>query len=188
ARATGRTHDITIALFLAGFLMLLHNPKILMFDPSFQLSFLATLGLIYGAPLIEKYFHLVPTRFQLREFATATIATQIFVLPLLLYMTGEFSMVALPVNLLVLVFIPLTMLFGFLTGVVGFVSTTLSVPFAAVSYLFLAYELQVVEFFSSLPFASVSVRYFPLWLLIFLYILISAMIFRFYKNTRHAER
>ena len=50
ARATGRTHDITIALFLAGFLMLLHNPKILMFDPSFQLSFLATLGLIYGAP------------------------------------------------------------------------------------------------------------------------------------------
>ncbi|MEK7555979.1 MAG: ComEC/Rec2 family competence protein [Patescibacteria group bacterium] len=187
ARATGRTHDITIALFLAGFLMLLHNPKILMFDPSFQLSFLATLGLIYGAPLIEKYFHLVPTRFQLREFATATIATQIFVLPLLLYMTGEFSMVALPVNLLVLVFIPLTMLFGFLTGVVGFVSTTLSVPFAAVSYLFLTYELQVVEFFSSLPFASVSVSYFPLWLLVILYILISAIIFRFYKNTRHAE-
>ncbi|MCR4306430.1 MAG: ComEC family competence protein, partial [Candidatus Yonathbacteria bacterium] len=188
ARATGRTHDITIALFLAGFLMLLHNPKILMFDPSFQLSFLATLGLIYGAPLIEKYFHLVPTRFQLREFATATIATQIFVLPLLLYMTGEFSVVALPVNLLVLVFIPLTMLFGFLTGAIGFVSTVLSVPFATVSYLFLAYELQVVEFFSSLPFASVSVSYFPLWLLAILYILISAMVFRLYKNTRHAER
>lgn len=188
ARATGRTHDITIALFLAGFLMLLQNPKILMFDPSFQLSFLATLGLIYGTPLIEKYFHLVPTRFQLREFATATVATQIFVLPLLLYMTGEFSVVALPVNLLVLVFIPLTMLFGFLTGMVGFVSTVLSVPFAVASYLFLAYELQVVEFFSSLSFASISVPYFPLWLLVILYILISATVFRLYKKTRHAER
>jgi len=188
ARATGRTHDITIALFLAGFLMLLHNPKILIFDPSFQLSFLATVGLIYGAPLIERYFHLVPTRFQLREFATATVATQIFVLPLLLYMTGEFSLVALPVNLLVLVFIPLTMLFGFLTGAVGFVSTLLSVPFAAVAYLLLTYELQVVELFSSLPFASISLPSFPLWLLALSYILISVIVFRFYKDKRRAER
>ena len=60
ARATGRTQTITRALFIAGFLMLIHNPKILVFDSSFQLSFTATIALIYLAPKIEKHFHLVP--------------------------------------------------------------------------------------------------------------------------------
>ena len=32
ARATGRIYEITIALFAAGFLMVLHNPKIIRFD------------------------------------------------------------------------------------------------------------------------------------------------------------
>jgi len=185
ARATGRMHDITIALFLAGFLMLAHNPKILAFDPSFQLSFLATLGLIYGVPLIEKYFHLTPTGSKLREFAMATVATQIFVLPLLLFMTGEFSLVALPVNLLILAFIPATMLLGFLAGAAGFLSITLAVPFAMISYALLAYELSVVEFFSSLPFASASVPSFPVWLLLGWYILYGVIIFMFFQPMRH---
>jgi len=115
ARATGRTYDITRALFIAGFMMVLHNPKILVYDASFQLSFLATLGLIWLSPLLDRYVLFIPTK-QLRGFATATVATQIFVLPLLLYKIGELSLVALPVNLLVLVTVPLTMLFGFLAG------------------------------------------------------------------------
>lgn len=157
AKATGRVYEITIALFVAGFFMLMHNPKILVFDPSFQLSFLATLGLIYLAPKIEGYFHLVPSRWGFREFAVATVATQIFVLPLLLYQTGQLSLVSLPANLFILVFIPLTMLFGFLSGVIGFASTLLAMPFAFIAYVLLWYELKVVELFSSLPFASVSV-------------------------------
>lgn len=184
ARATGRTSEITRALFIAGFLMVLFNPKILIFDISFQLSFLATLGLILFPPLLEKYFQFVPTRFQFREFALATIATQIFVLPLLLYKIGQLSLVALPVNLLVLVFIPLTMLFGFLTGMVGFLSIALSVPFAFITYGFLAYELKVVEIFSALPFASVQIETFPLWLMFGVYGLYGRVIYKFWKKNK----
>ncbi|MFC1721205.1 ComEC/Rec2 family competence protein, partial [Patescibacteria group bacterium] len=151
ARATGRTKEITTALLFAGLLMLLHNPKILIFDPSFQLSFLATLGLIYLAPLIEKHFHLLPTKWGFREFATATVATQIFVLPLLIFMIGEVSLVSLPVNLFVLAVIPLTMLFGFLAGMAAFISFALAAPFAFFAYILLAYELKVVDLFASLP-------------------------------------
>src|SRR3989344_2340509 len=122
ARATGRIYEITLTLLFAGFVMLLYNPKILIFDPSFQLSFLATLGLIHGAPLFEKHFKFIPKTFGLRDIVSATLATQIFVLPLLLYMMGKFSVVSLPVNLLILPFIPLTMLFGFLAGVAGFIN------------------------------------------------------------------
>ncbi len=170
ARSTGRIYEITIALFAAGFVMVFWNPKILVFDPSFQLSFLATVGLIQLAPRLEKFFGFLPTRFQFREFALATISTQLFVLPLLLYMMGELSLVALPVNLLVLLFIPLTMLFGFLAMVFGFVHTIIALPFAWIAYALLAYELAVVDVFSALPFASMTISNFPLWAMFFVYI------------------
>lgn len=178
ARGTGRDYGITRALFIAGFLMVLHNPKILVFDISFQLSFLATVGLVYFAPLLEKHFQFLPTRFQFREFAVATVATQITVLPLLLYQMGELSLVSLPVNLLVLVFIPLTMLFGFLTGIAGFVSTVLSLPFAFLAYGLLAYQLKIVEVFSSLPFTSVQIKSFPLWVMLGFYFVYGVVLYR----------
>jgi len=178
ARATGRTYAITRALFIAGFFMILHNPKILVFDSSFQLSFTATIGLIYVAPKIEQYFKLVPTRWQLREFATATVATQLLVLPMILYKMGDLSLVALPVNLLILASIPITMLFGFLTGIIGFMSTFLSLPFAFVTYALLTYQLKVVDLFASLPFASLHVNSFPLWGALLLYALYGLLIWK----------
>jgi len=187
ARATGRTYDITRALFVAGFIMVLHNPKILVYDASFQLSFLATLGLIWLSPLLDRYVSFIPTTFQLREFATATVATQIFVLPLLLYKMGELSIVALPVNLLVLMTVPVTMLFGFLAGMVGFISSVFATPFAFIAHIFLSYQLKVVELFANLPFASVHIDTFPLWLMLGLYMLYGIVLKKMYKTAYIAQ-
>lgn len=178
AKSTRRQYDITRALIIVGLFMLIQNPKILVFDSSFQLSFLATLALIYVSPIVEKKLQFITPRFKLREFATATIATQIFVLPLLLYKMGELSLVGLPVNILILALIPLTMLFGFLTGAISFIGVALSLPFAFASYAFLSYELKVVEIFSSLPFASISVPYFPAWLMVGVYLAYGIIIHR----------
>ncbi|OHA13134.1 MAG: hypothetical protein A2909_00265 [Candidatus Tagabacteria bacterium RIFCSPLOWO2_01_FULL_39_11] len=169
ARSTGRIYQITIALFAASFLMVLHNPKILRFDASFQLSFIATLGLIYLAPLLEKFLKFLPKKLKIRETMAATISAQLAVTPLLLYTMGNFSIVALPMNLLILLFIPATMFFGFLTGILGFLSEILSVPFGWISYGFLAYELWLVKIFSSLPFASIQIPYFSALAAILIY-------------------
>jgi competence protein ComEC len=186
ARASGRTYAITRALFLAGFFMLLHNPKILVFDSSFQLSFMATVGLIYLAPKIEHHFHLVPTKWQLREFAVATVATQIFVLPMILYKMGTLSLVALPVNLLVLMFVPITMLFGFITGILGFVSAILSLPFAFFTHALLTYQLKVVDIFASLPFSSLEINYFPIWIALLVYVIYGIAVLKLYKKPHSA--
>jgi competence protein ComEC len=178
ARATGREYDVLRALFLAGFFMVLANPRILAFDPSFQLSFLASIGLISIAPRIERFATAIPQRFHLREFAVATVATQLFVLPLLLFSMGEFSLVALPVNLLVLIVVPAAMLLGFLTGMVAFISATVALPFAGLTYMLLAYQLRVVDLFSSLPFASVHLPQFPFWIVIVWYGLYGLLIVR----------
>ncbi|MBL7045873.1 MAG: ComEC/Rec2 family competence protein, partial [Parcubacteria group bacterium] len=121
---------------------------------------------------------LVPSKFQFREFAIATVSTQIFVLPLLLYKMGELSLVALPVNLLVLVVVPITMLFGFLAGVVGLLSTVLSLPFAFISYGLLTYQLTVVDFFARPPFASVQIDNFPLMAVLIMYTFYAFLIWK----------
>lgn len=164
ARATGNVYEITHALLLAGLAMLAFNPLLLAFDPSFQLSFLATLGLIHGAPLAERLFPFLPAALGLRGFAAATLATQTAVLPLLLYQTGTFSLVALPANLLVLAVTPAAMLFSFLAGLVGVWSVLLAAPFAFAAWFTLSYQLEVVRFFAALPFAALTIPAFPFWL------------------------
>ncbi|PIR69242.1 MAG: hypothetical protein COU47_04045 [Candidatus Niyogibacteria bacterium CG10_big_fil_rev_8_21_14_0_10_46_36] len=178
AQATGRINRVIIALLIAGALMIFVNPKILLFDASFQLSFLATLGLIYLAPRFERMLSWAPKRFGLREAATATLSAQIAVTPLILHLMGTFSVVALPVNMLVLVVVPYTMFFGATAGALAFASKILALPFAWVAYILLEYQLKIVETFSSLSFAEIALPGFPLIAMLVLYIGIAWLIIR----------
>ena len=156
ARLTGNSALAIRMLFLSGFIMLLYNPMLLLYNPSFQLSFVATLGLITLAPWVEKYLWFIPNPkwAQIRELVSATIATQIMVMPVLLYMMGTFPTYAPFANFLVLASVPYAMAAGFITAVVSYVSVTLAIPFALLSYLILEYNLIVVDFFARLPWAS----------------------------------
>lgn len=182
ARATGRTADVLHLLFIAGFFMVLWNPHILLHDPSFQLSFLATLGLLLLSEKISTRITFIPKKFLLREITAATLSTQIFVLPLLLYQTGQLSLVALPANLFILSAIPGAMLFGFLTGITSFISISVASLFGFITYLFLAYILGAVNFFSHLPFATVSVPEFPLVGLLGMYALLGIFVWKRYAK------
>jgi len=177
ARATGRNYDVARALLLAGVMMILINPFVLYYDVSFQLSFLATIAVIFFAPRIEKYFQWITKSFGLRDIFTVTTAVYIFVLPFILYKMGNLSLVALPANILILPFIPVTMVFGFLTGFAGVFNYFLSVSFGFVSYLFLHYELAMVDFFANIPFASLSIPEFPLILTILIYVYFTHFLF-----------
>jgi len=177
ARATGRTYDVARALVLAGVFMILINPFVLVYDVSFQLSFIATVAVIFLAPRVEKYFTWVTKSFELRDIVSVTCAVYIFVLPFILYKMGNLSLVALPANILILPFIPFTMLLGFLTGFIGLVWHVLAVPAGFISYLFLHYELGVISFFSHIPFASITFPNFPLFLATLIYAYFIYMLF-----------
>ncbi len=181
-----RRYDVTRALIIAGVLMVLQNPQILVFDLSFQLSFLATVGLIYVSPIVEKYVLFIPSKFGFREIVTATIATQIFVLPFLLYSIGTFSSVALIVNILVLPTIPFAMFFGFLTGLIALINANLAIPFGFVTYWLLHFALSVSKFFGELPFAAYTFPQFPAVLMFLIYALMILLIFWWHKQNRPA--
>lgn len=177
ARYLGRPTLALRTLMIAGFAMLFWNPLILFHDPSFQLSFLATFGLITVSPIIEskiKFLSRISTNSPkwhqvFKEILLATISTQIFVLPALVYMMGQFSIVSLPVNLLVLPLVPTAMILTGVSGVLGFVPI-LSTLIAFPTYLVLEFIIEVSEFAASIPLASVSVPSIPPWVIFSIYI------------------
>ncbi|PIR86281.1 hypothetical protein COU13_01865 [Candidatus Kaiserbacteria bacterium CG10_big_fil_rev_8_21_14_0_10_43_70] len=166
ANATNRRYAITRALALTATAMVLWSPHILLYDPGFQLSVIATLGLIHVAPLISDRLPFITERFGLRDIIGATIGTQIAVLPLLLYQTGLLSLVALPTNILILPIIPLAMLFSFMAGALGALFGSVVVWLALPSHLLLSYTLLIVDVFGRLPLASVSLESFSfIWVI-----------------------
>lgn len=164
-------------------LMLAPNPLLLVFDPSFQLSVLATIGIIFVTPIMEPYFKWVTEKFGLREVVSSTVATQFTVLPFLIYNTGLLSLVSLPVNVLILGTIPTTMFLGFVTGLVGLISLYLSFIPAIFTYSLLWYQLKIVHIGASLPLGSVSLPAFSPIILVIIYLIIFAGLF-FLKNKK----
>jgi competence protein ComEC len=167
--------------------MIFTNPTILVNSFSFQLSFLASLGLVFGVPIIEKYLQWVTVKFGLREVIATTISAQIAVLPLILFKTGNLSLVALPVNVLVLPLIPQIMSFGFLAGTIGFASRALSLPFGYISYLMISYVLKIVAIGVSVPGAAVTINYFPWWVMLAAYVSYGIIIWRWRKFGKNSE-
>ena len=166
-----------ILLFTASF-MLMYNPKYLVFDPSFQLSFLALLGIVYGTPVLERYLYKLPEKFGFRSIVSTTLATQIFVLPYLLYNMGNFSLVFLLSNMLILPILPLVMLIGFIATLIAFVSNILAWPLAFISHLLLAWVLFVSKSLGGLSFALLEIENFPLWGSLVMYVALVFLIWR----------
>lgn len=165
-----KDYNVAKALFIAAALMLIQNPLILLYDPSFQLSFLATLGLILLSSPIEKRIGFITERFGIRGLVASTLATQIFVSPYILYMMGQLSIIGIVVNILVLPIIPATMLFVSLSGILGFVSIHISEIFGWISHLLLSYELFMVKAFASVPFAAIEIPKFSFWIVMGFYL------------------
>ena len=183
ARATGRTYDAGRGLVIAGLVMIAYDPRVIT-DISFQLSFLATIGVIFLSPKVELWFMWVTPKLNLRENVSVTLSATIMVLPILLYNTGVFSFVSLPANILILPLMPYVMLGGFATGMLGYFVHIVAIPFAYVSYLMLKYVLIVIHYFAILPFASATIKQFPLWGTVILYVFIFLYIFRKIKKVR----
>lgn len=185
----GRPSDALRWLFIAGFLMLLWNPTLLFYDPSFQLSFMATLGLILFSEIIDQKliskiikflikvgvpisFIVAMEKIKMREIISSTLAVQFFVLPLLIRMSGFVSLISFLINPIVLPLVPWAMGFGALTGAVGllpFVGTILSWPFGIISYFISQIIISLTEFSAPLPLATLQTGSISFWFILVWY-------------------
>lgn len=120
ARYYIRPYIISRGIALALVIMVWMSPYSLLFDLSLQLSFLATLGIVYVFPMIsERYESLVEST--LGEILLQTIAVNVLTLPIIIYQMGYFSLISFPVNIAILSFIPWLTVGGFASVFAGMV-------------------------------------------------------------------
>lgn len=168
ARFIGRPHDAARILLITGVAMLIVNSKLLTDDISFQLSFLATAGIIFLEPIIREYLQFLRWNW-LMSLVSVTLAAQIAVLPFLLFTMGTLSLVALPINILILPFVELVMLLGAATALLGIIVVHFAVPLGYITYLFLHFLIFIITTGAKIPFAAVTVPQFPWWIVTLLY-------------------
>lgn len=145
--------------------MVLFNPYVLAFDLSFELSFLATLGLVVFMPRFEKLFQQYHEKNPGNVFARfpafvsegfwVTVAAQIFTTPLILYYFGKFSMIAPFVNLLFLPLVPWIMLFSFAALMISFLWMPLALPLTSFAWICLKILLGGVALAAKIPLAAI---------------------------------
>ena len=104
-----RNYNSLAAISLAGIILLLKNPYDL-FALGFQLSFLATLGIILFNKNINKKLYKLPQYF--RKAISVSISSQILTIPVLIYSFSEFSLNFLIGNILILPFINILVVLG----------------------------------------------------------------------------
>ena len=161
ARQLGRRQHGLNSLALAAAAMALFNPYIL-WDVGFQLSFAATLGLVwYADPLqcrtIVALSRLLPENVvkritaPLAEYLLFTIAAQITTLPLIVYHFHQIPLMTLPANLAILPAQPPIMVVGGLSLLLGKLADPLGQITAYLVYPFVAYTIRVVGWFALIP-------------------------------------
>ena len=181
-QATGRMYLAARALALVGTGMVVWNPYILAHDPGFQLSVLATAGLIAFTPKMVTRLRYIPAKFGLREIAATTLATQFAVLPLLLYQSGQVPVYSFFANILALVAVPYAMLFSAIAALAGLVLGPLATIVGFPAYVLLAYIIGIADLLASLPFSSLAIPAFSAWWLFVIYT--TMLLFTAYGKTR----
>jgi len=191
AQYMGRLAQGGTALLLAAVIMVASNPQLLLFNVGFQLSCLATLGLMVYSPHIVTRLTLIPTAGGLRDIVAQTISALLFTTPLLITVFQTFSVVGFFANILVVPVIAPIMTLGFGWSVLAVVSFLLQHLFGFSTqwilmiagmplYGFLSYIVHTASLLSSFSFALTPVD-FGRWTPLFFtasYIVIAAWMWR----------
>lgn len=166
SRRLGRTSRMSTALVLAAVVMILVNPLVLRDDKGFQLSFLATIGLVYLSPQLERWTRWVTTRFGLRESLTATLASTIATLPLIAVTFGRLSVVAVLANMLILPMIPVAMACSFAMVVGSMLWPALGSLLSWLAWATLHYVIVLTGWLSGFEWSSIDIPAVPWWVTI----------------------
>ncbi len=154
---------------LAGATLLLSiaDPNVLL-DIGFQLSFCAVLGLgLFADPLSERFAALLhrhlpakwatPLHSFLNEPLIVSVAAQIATLPLIILYFGRLSLVALPVNILIVPVQSAVLLLGLAAVVISVFAPALGLLVFWAEMLSLSWTISIVRAFALLDFADLAI-------------------------------
>lgn len=147
----GRGGDTLSFLCLAAAVMAGLDPTVLS-DLGYQLSFLATAGLVLLEPALRGWLGRLPG--WLATSLSVTLAAQLATMPVLVGNFHTLSLVSPVTNLLIAPVLPALMGFGALAALLGWALQPLGQLFAAPAWLLLTYVVEVIRWTARLPGAS----------------------------------
>ncbi|MBI1812750.1 ComEC family competence protein [Candidatus Peregrinibacteria bacterium] len=154
-----RMQSARLTVLTTLFLMLAWNPLQLWYDAGFQLSFLALIGVMELQPILNDCLKKVPAFAGIRDVLIMTIAAQLIASPWIVFLFGQFSLIAPLANLLAAPVVPLAMLFGTVSVIAGMVSTILGQMIAAIGWVFLGWIVETPMLLSQIPMAALKLRH-----------------------------
>jgi len=122
----GRKFHPVVLLGMALAITTLWNPSYAWGDVGWQLSFAAFAGVIIVAPIMTAYFFGRQTAPAVGQILLETLAAQLVTAPVLLVAFGQISVISLLANLLIVPFIPFTMVLAAGAGVGAMVAPGLA--------------------------------------------------------------
>lgn len=177
----GRQNLAILSLLITGYLMLIIAPGILT-DVGFQLSFLATLGLVTLKPQLDRLVLIKKVKnYQLGNDLTTTLAAQLATLPILLSNFGNYSPLSIMANTAVLWTIAPLMVLGGLASISSLIFEPVSQILLILTLPLLLFFEKVVLFFATLG-GQLRIESFPIaFSLGYYFILVSLVLFLFYR-------
>jgi len=154
----GRRSWGMLSLFLTALTMLLFDSSLVK-NISFQLSFLATFGLILAVRRGERYIRGGPLQkliSLLRENLRLTLYAQLFTLPVIFLRFHRVSLISPLANLLVGWTIQPIMVFGLIAAGLGLLWLPLGILPAWMAWVPLTYLISVIQLLAKIPGASVE--------------------------------
>jgi len=144
------------ALALSALIILIFNPQS-MFTASFQLSFLATFGLLYLYPKFSMCFGKIKNKFlgSIWNIICITLSAQIALIPLLVFYFGKISIVSFILNLIIVPIIPVIISLFFVFYISTFVSYYVSLSVSLLLSYLLKFILYVINYSASLDYSVV---------------------------------
>ena len=149
-----RDVDWQTSLWLSSALLVAVEPAML-HDAGFQLSYAATFGLIYAAPLLMRWLSWLPE--WLSFPLGATLSAQLFLTPVLVHYFGRISIIAPIANLCAFIPASFALTLGFASALVSLVSPLLAMPVSFVAGESAKFVVQMAHWFASPSWASINV-------------------------------
>jgi competence protein ComEC len=182
AQILGRERSAVWTLSVAAGGMLLYDPNFI-FNISFQLSFLATVGVIIMAPVVNKHLTKVPKI--IRQDLSSTLSAQALTLPVIAYNFGQLSLIGVIANLFLLWTVPFIMIIGGFSLFTSYINLFLGQVMGLIPSILLTYFIYIVEIFAHLPLASVKIPSTNLYLWAGYYCLVAALIMVLLKDDKN---
>jgi competence protein ComEC len=168
------------SLLLVATIILLFNP-LWVGDVGFQLSFLATFGLIVTLPSLQAKLEWLPTA--IATLVAIPVAASIWVLPLLSYIFHTIAVYSVPANILTTPLITVITLVGTISSVLALIMPALGGAIALLLFYPTTVLIQFVEFVANLPGSTIRVGNMSLiWLVVIYGFLCSVLLSKWWQN------